>query len=118
MPITSIFSLSSLARSVLVLFSSVCVGALPAFAQDVLTYHNNNARTGLYNKETILTTSNVNAASFGKCVAHHDVEVGRDDFGQSRVLAGDARDRDHVDAGNSAAEDGESGDLCGRNVEG
>lgn len=40
--------------------------AIPSFAQDVLTYHNNNARTGLYNKETILTTSNVNSASFGK----------------------------------------------------
>jgi outer membrane protein assembly factor BamB len=57
--------LSSRALSVLVLFS-LSVGALPAFAQDVLTYHNNNPRTGLYNKETILTTSNVNAASFGK----------------------------------------------------
>ena len=66
MPITSEFSLSSRALSVLVLFSLVCVGALPSFAQDVLTYHNNNSRTGLYNKETILTTSNVNAASFGK----------------------------------------------------
>ena len=66
MPITSEFSLSSRALSVLVLFSLVCVGALPSFAQDVLTYHNNNSRTGLYTKETILTTSNVNAASFGK----------------------------------------------------
>jgi outer membrane protein assembly factor BamB len=35
-----------------------------AFAQDVTTYHNNNARTGLY-KETTLTTSNVNSAGFG-----------------------------------------------------
>ena len=40
--------------------------AIPCFAQDVLTYHNNNARTGINNKETILTTSNVNAATFGK----------------------------------------------------
>jgi outer membrane protein assembly factor BamB len=37
-----------------------------SFGQDVLTYHNNNARTGVYNKETILTTSNVNSAMFGK----------------------------------------------------
>jgi hypothetical protein len=37
-----------------------------ASAQDVLTYHNNNARTGLDSKETILTTANVNATSFGK----------------------------------------------------
>jgi hypothetical protein len=49
MPITSASSLSSRALSVLVLLSSVCVGALPAFTQDVLTYHNNNSRTGLYN---------------------------------------------------------------------
>lgn len=37
-----------------------------AFAQDVLTYHNNNARTGLNSSETILNLSNVNSASFGK----------------------------------------------------
>jgi hypothetical protein len=39
---------------------------LTALAQDVLTYHNNNARNGLNNKETILTLANVNSASFGK----------------------------------------------------
>ena len=67
MPLSSAdSSLSLRALSVLVLFLSVCGGALPAFAQDVLTYHNNNARTGVNNKETILTTSNVNAATFGK----------------------------------------------------
>jgi outer membrane protein assembly factor BamB len=37
-----------------------------ALAQDVLTYHNNNTRTGADNKETILTLANVNPASFGK----------------------------------------------------
>ena len=37
-----------------------------ASAQDVLTYHNNNARTGLDNKETILTLTNVNSSTFGK----------------------------------------------------
>jgi outer membrane protein assembly factor BamB len=37
-----------------------------ALAQDVLTYHNNNTRTGADNKETILTLANVNSASFGK----------------------------------------------------
>lgn len=40
--------------------------AVPAYAQDVLTYHNNNSRTGLDNKETTLTLSNVNSATFGK----------------------------------------------------
>lgn len=38
----------------------------PAFCQDVLTYHGNNSRTGLYSSETILTPSNVNFATFGK----------------------------------------------------
>jgi len=37
-----------------------------AFSQDVITYHNNNARTGVNPKETILTPSNVNSAQFGK----------------------------------------------------
>jgi outer membrane protein assembly factor BamB len=46
----------------LIFFALAC----PASAQDVLTYHNNNARTGLYSAETILTPSNVNSASFGK----------------------------------------------------
>ena len=32
----------------------------------VLTQHNDNLRTGLNNKETILTTSNVNPKQFGK----------------------------------------------------
>jgi len=37
-----------------------------AQAQDVLTYHNNNSRTGLDNKETTLTLTNVNSTQFGK----------------------------------------------------
>lgn len=35
------------------------------FSQDVLTYHNNNARTGLDTRETKLTLSNVNSSTFG-----------------------------------------------------
>ncbi|MGA8442619.1 MAG: pyrrolo-quinoline quinone [Candidatus Sulfotelmatobacter sp.] len=37
-----------------------------AFSQNVLTYHNNNARSGLNAAETTLTLSNVNSATFGK----------------------------------------------------
>jgi PQQ-like domain len=37
-----------------------------AFSQDVLTYHNNNARNGLNPSETTLTLTNVNSAAFGK----------------------------------------------------
>ena len=40
--------------------------ALCRSQQDVLTYHNNNSRTGLNSKETILTPANVNSATFGK----------------------------------------------------
>jgi hypothetical protein len=40
--------------------------AASAGAQDVLTYHNNNARTGYDSKETTLTLTNVNSATFGK----------------------------------------------------
>ena len=41
------------------LVSTVC-------AQDVLTYHDNNARTGLNSSETTLTLANVNSTAFGK----------------------------------------------------
>src|SRR5690242_2280015 len=37
---------------------AVLLIAVSCVAQDVLTYHNNNARTGVNNKETILTTNN------------------------------------------------------------
>ncbi len=50
-----------------VLFSFFVACMVPAaFSQNVLTYHNNNARTGLNAAETTLTLSNVNSASFGK----------------------------------------------------
>jgi hypothetical protein len=52
-------------RFVLSAFFLACFVA-SAFSQNVLTYHNNNARSGLNAAETTLTLSNVNSASFGK----------------------------------------------------
>lgn len=43
----------------------LCVTAPAIHSQDVLTYHNNNERTGV-NKQNILTLANVNSATFGK----------------------------------------------------
>ena len=60
---------SSLSPRTLVVPSIITLAlvfAMPARSQDVLTYHNNNARTGFNSKEKILTLSNVNSASFGK----------------------------------------------------
>ena len=45
------------------------VGALEnrrLFSADVLTYHNDNARSGVDSSETILTPANVNVSTFGK----------------------------------------------------
>jgi hypothetical protein len=52
-------------RSVL-LIAVLVAAATASFSQDVLTYHNSISRNGLNNKETMLTLSNVNSASFGK----------------------------------------------------
>src|SRR5579884_1450921 len=40
-------------------------------AATVLTYHNDNARTGLNSGETILTPADVNSTSFGKLFSYH-----------------------------------------------
>ncbi|MGA8432801.1 MAG: PQQ-binding-like beta-propeller repeat protein [Candidatus Sulfotelmatobacter sp.] len=45
---------------------AIVAAIIPAYSQDVLTYRNNNARTALDAKETILTPSNVNVSTFGK----------------------------------------------------
>ena len=41
-------------------------GSPRVWSQNVLTYHNNNARTGLNSSETTLTLNNVNSTTFGK----------------------------------------------------
>ncbi len=38
----------------------------PAGNDDVVSYHKDNARTGQYNDETVLTPANVNSTTFGK----------------------------------------------------
>jgi len=45
---------------------SAGVAAEPDSPANVLTYHNDNARTGLFANETILTPRNVNSRDFGK----------------------------------------------------
>src|SRR5246500_2979371 len=45
--------------------AALLLPASPILAVDVLTFHNNNARTGLNDQETILTPANVNQGSFG-----------------------------------------------------
>lgn len=53
-------------RGLSVLFFAIIICSFPVHSQDVLTYHNNNARTGFDNKESILTLANVNSTAFGK----------------------------------------------------
>ncbi len=66
MPFLTRSAVSSFSRSLAAVGLVLLAGSLAALSQDMLTYHNNNSRNGLDNKETTLTLTNVNSASFGK----------------------------------------------------
>src|SRR5258708_18801072 len=51
--------------SALIVSGEMLVGAAPTF-KGVLTYHNDNMRTGRNSSETALTLNNVNSTKFGK----------------------------------------------------
>ncbi len=63
------FYQQSVPRLMLTAFLLCCLlagGHSLAYSQDVLTFHNNSARTGVNTSETILTPANVNSSSFGR----------------------------------------------------
>ena len=49
-----------------IVLSVPCFGQEPAAEIRVLTYHNDNARSGVNSNETILTLTNVKSGTFGK----------------------------------------------------
>ena len=65
MPRTAISVAAQYLSRNLMLLTIASILSAPSVCQDVLTYHNNNARTGLDSRETQLTLTNVNSATFG-----------------------------------------------------
>lgn len=55
---------------ILLLFTLICFAGSTSGAVNVLTYHNDNARTGQNTNETILTPAVVGSANFGKIFSH------------------------------------------------
>src|SRR5215472_6786255 len=67
-------------------YACAVLAVSPLHAQvNVLTYHNDYARTGQNTNETVLTPANVNSSSFGKLFAYPvDGQV----FGQPLIVTG------------------------------
>jgi outer membrane protein assembly factor BamB len=57
---------TAILRIIFTFLAFVVAGTACLAAVDVVTYHNDNARTGQNTKETILTRSNVKSSTFGK----------------------------------------------------
>jgi hypothetical protein len=62
----------------------LCILGLPTFAQDVLTFHNDAARSGIQSAETKLTTSNVDSSMFGMT---HTFPVDGDVYAQTLYVS-------------------------------
>jgi uncharacterized protein (TIGR03118 family) len=74
------------------LFGSLTPVAPAAGGTDVLTYHNDNSRTGADLSETTLTPQNVNASSFGKLFSYKvDGDVYAQPLEVSQVQMGDGQ---------------------------
>ena len=64
------FFRSALALTTLLVVLCLPLSPLKADPVNVLTYHNDNARTGANTSETILTPQNVNSTNFGRLFSH------------------------------------------------